>query len=584
MNQIDEIKEKLDIADVVSEYVQLKQSGRNKFGLCPFHKEKTPSFSVNSELGIFKCFGCQQSGDVISFIEKIEGVDFPQALDIAAKKAGVELKKINSQQYDKHAKDKKDAVSINTLAATFYNYILTSHKAGKVAKEYVKSRGLTQELIRQFNIGYAPAGYENVKKFLIKKGYKEGLLVQNGLLVSKSGKVFDKFRSRIMFPIYDELGDIVGFSGRIINNNSKAPKYLNSPQTVVFNKSNLVFGLYQAKEGIRKEGFVIITEGQMDVISSHKVGVTNIVAPMGTAITDLQLKKLKRYTDQFYFAFDNDSAGEAAAFRAFKLASELNLICKGILTNDAHDVDDLIKSDPKFWKEAIKNASDMIVYLIKRVSTEVDINSIEGKVKSANLILPIIKSVQDEIRKDYYLNELALHLKIDKDILLRELKATPTSKTNSGITKDDIQIKSDYSRSKQDYLLAILLQYSSKIKRFIKVIDPEIFNDHDKLLFAKIIEFVEETDGKDKKEFIQSLDESMRQDAEEKMLMQMPALSDSVDLKFEIDKTVKIINSQRIKTTIAELKVELEIAEKSGNETQINELTNALDQLLKQLK
>lgn len=584
MNQIEEIKEKLDIADVVSEYVQLKQSGRNKFGLCPFHKEKTPSFSVNSELGIFKCFGCQQSGDVISFIEKIEGVDFPQALEIAARKAGVELKKIDSAQYDQHVKEKKEAISVNTLAATFYNYILTNHKVGKIAQEYLKNRGLTQELIKHFNIGYAPTGYENLKKFLIKKSFKEGMLIQNGLLVSKSGKVFDKFRSRIMFPIYDEFGDIVGFSGRIIDNNSKAPKYLNSPQTVVFNKSNIVFGLYHAKEGIRKEGFVIITEGQMDVISSHKVGVKNIVAPMGTAITDLQLKKLKRYTDQFYFAFDNDSAGEAAAFRAFKLASELDLVCKGISIGEFHDVDDMIKSDPKLWEKAIKDASDMIVYLIKRVSSGIDINSIEGKVKSANLILPIIKSVQDEIRKDYYMNELALHLKIDKKILDREMRTIGTSKMKADITKDDLSKQKDATRNKQDYLLAILLQYSNKIKRIIKIIDPEIFDTQNQLLFDKITEFVEETDGKDKKTFIKSLDTDMQQDVEEKMLMQIPDLSDSVDLKFEIDKTVRIINSQRIKDTIAELKIELEIAEKAGDESQINELTNALDMLLKQLR
>lgn len=584
MNQIEEIKEKLDIADVVSEYVQLKQSGRNKFGLCPFHKEKTPSFSVNSELGIFKCFGCQQSGDVISFIEKIEGVDFPQALEIAARKAGVELKKIDSAQYDQHVKEKKEAISVNTLAATFYNYILTNHKVGKIAQEYLKNRGLTQELIKKFNIGYAPTGYENLKKFLIKKGFKEGMLIQNGLLVSKSGKVFDKFRSRIMFPIYDEFGDIVGFSGRIIDNNSKAPKYLNSPQTIIFNKSNIVFGLYHAKEGIRKEGFVIITEGQMDVISSHKVGVKNIVAPMGTAITDLQLKKLKRYTDQFYFAFDNDSAGEAAAFRAFKLASELDLVCKGISIGEFHDVDDMIKSDPKLWEKAIKDASDMILYLIKRVSSGIDINSIEGKVKSANLILPIIKSVQDEIRKDYYMNELALHLKIDKKILDREMRTIGTSKMKADITKADLSKKKDATRNKQDYLLAILLQYSNKIKRIIKIIDPEIFDTQNQLLFDKITEFVEETDGKDKKTFIKSLDTDMQQDVEEKMLMQIPDLSDSVDLKFEIDKTVKIINSQRIKDTIAELKIELEIAEKAGNESQINELTNALDMLLKQLR
>ncbi|MCA9381866.1 DNA primase, partial [Candidatus Dojkabacteria bacterium] len=500
MNQIEEIKEKLDIADVVSEYVQLKSSGRNKFGLCPFHKEKTPSFSVNSELGIFKCFGCQESGDVIAFIEKVESVDFPKALEIAAKKAGVELIKTNSAEYDKNAKEKKLVVRLNTLSATFFNYILVSHEAGKKAKEYANKRGLTKEIIEKFNIGYAPSGYENLKKFLLKKGFHESELIRYGLLVSKGNRVFDKFRSRIMFSIYDEYGDIVGFSGRIIDNNSKAPKYLNSPQTPVYNKSNLVFGLYQAKESIRKEGFVIITEGQMDVISSYKVGVKNTVAPLGTAITDLQLKKLKRYAETFLFAFDNDSAGEAAAFRAFKIASELGVVSKGITIPDVHDVDELIQTDSKKWQKAIDDAQDMIIYLIKRVSKDVDLTTIDGKVKSANLILPVIASVSDSIRKDYYLEELSLYLQIDKSILRKEMIASKSSNQHGEFIKTQSRNVKKDERRKEDYLLAILIQYANKVGRMIKLIEPSLFSEKDDLtLFTKIVEFIEETGGKETK-------------------------------------------------------------------------------------
>jgi DNA primase len=363
--QIEEIKSKLDIVSVISQYVpSLKRAGRNYFGLCPFHKEKTASFSVNPELGLFKCFGCQEAGDVIKFIERIEGLEFPKALELAAKKAGVILKTTSNPRDIEADKMKKELLRANSLTCEFFNYLLLKHESGEPCRDYAQRRKLPKNILEKFKIGYAPSGYENLKHFLIKKGFKENDLVDWGLLVSKNGRVYDKFRKRFMFPIISHQGDVIGFSGRLIDPEDKGPKYLNSPETLVYKKSNTLFGLFQAKESIRKEGFAILVEGNVDILSSHKAGISNIVAPLGTALTNEQVKLLKRYCDTVYFALDTDSAGQKALIKDLGMVDDAGISAFILDIGKYKDVDELITSGGN-WEDTVKTPKDAVIYFIE---------------------------------------------------------------------------------------------------------------------------------------------------------------------------------------------------------------------------
>ncbi len=424
-SQVDEIKEKLNIVDVVQEYVpSLKRSGRNFFGLCPFHQEKTPSFSVNPELNIFKCFGCGEGGDILTFIEKIEGVDFSKALELAAKKAGVTLKKFDTPQARKFREKKQRALEAHRLAAEYYHYILTEHETGKVGLSYAtKARKIEIEQIEKFKLGYAPKNFNNLVKFLTKKGFKEAELVEFGLLARKGRNTYDKFRGRLMHPIFSMQGDVVGFSGRIIDKEDKGPKYLNSPETVIYKKKNLVYGGYQAKEAMRQAGFVVLVEGNIDIISSHRAGIANIVCPLGTALTDEQLKLLKRYVEEIYFAFDTDQAGKKALLRSLEMAEKQGFAAKAVDLGEFGDSDDLICSDGgvRLWKQRVKSAEEIPEFIIEKFKEDYDLNNASQKQKYIRSCLPFIAKLRDEIKIDHYLQTLEIVTGTKYDVLKKLL-------------------------------------------------------------------------------------------------------------------------------------------------------------------
>lgn len=475
--QIEEIKAKLDIVSVITQYVpSLKRSGRNYFGLCPFHKEKTPSFSVNPELGMFKCFGCQEGGDVIKFIEKIEGLEFPKALELAAKKAGVELKTTSDPRDIERDKARKDLLSANSLTCEFYNYLLFKHVSGEAGRDYAQLRKLPKETLEKFKIGYAPSGYENLKHFLIKKGFKEKNLVEWGLLVERNGKVYDKFRKRLMFPIINHQGDIVGFSGRLIDPEDKGPKYLNSPETAVYKKSKILFGLFQAKEAIRKDGFAILVEGNVDILSSHKAGVGNIVAPLGTALTPDQVGLLKRYTDNIYFALDTDNAGQKALIKDLGIIDEQGLNAFVINLGKFKDVDEMITGGGN-WGEAVRNPIDVVMYFMEALRSKYDLIRPLEKNKYIQQILEIISRIHNPILINDYLNKLEGVVKIELSVLSTELtKIKGFMKTNnldtlpdSVITNLKIDPQKDADLLIMRYFLGLLLNKNNySIKNIIE--------------------------------------------------------------------------------------------------------------------
>lgn len=453
---IKEIKDKLDIVSVIAEYIpELKQKGVNHFARCPFHNEKTPSFSVNSRLQRFKCFGCGVSGDVITFIEKFENIDFPKALEITAKKAGIDLSKFKTQDYDKNLSSKKNQLfEINKLVADFFHYLLTKHPKGEIARTYLSKRGIENKQIIDFKLGYAPSGFENLKKYLTKKGYKEDFLVQSSLLIEKNGKVYDKFRHRIVFPIFNPYGDIVGFSARVIKKDD-IPKYLNSGQTLIFQKSETLYGLYQAKQEIMKNKFVIIVEGNVDIISAHKYNVKNIVAPMGTAITLQHLKILKRYTQNVHFCFDSDDAGLNALIKANTFSQELGLDAKVIDLEKADDLDDFIKKYPDKLSKKIQNAEPVIKHLMRRFAEPLDFSKAEDKSKFVNLVRPILSLHKDPIEKVHYAKEVASLVDVEENLILDNLESL-NFKLSEEATKSSGKTT---ILENESTLLAFLLQY-----------------------------------------------------------------------------------------------------------------------------
>jgi DNA primase len=399
MDQVEEVKRRLEVAEVVGGYLQLKQSGRNLKASCPFHNEKTASFMVSPEKGIWHCFGCGEGGDIFKFVMMIEGLEFRAALETLAKRAGVELEVRPAAR--ESAKVRNRLTEANRLAIRYYQECLA--KNPQAIKYIVQRRELKKETVREFQIGYAPDSWEGLTRFLIKRGYGEKELVAAGLAGQKRG-TYDLFRGRIMLPIFDGQGEPIGFTGRILGEGE--PKYLNTPQTLLYDKSRAVFGLHLAKEAVRKEDAVVLVEGNMDVVMSHQAGVRNVVAASGTALTADQLKALSRFTRRIKVAFDQDSAGLKASARAIELASQLGLRLE-IVEIEAKDPDELIRDDAGKWRKAIEQSKDVFSYWFDRLSREFDLTTPLGKRQYSDRMAGLIRIVADAVEREAYMLQLA---------------------------------------------------------------------------------------------------------------------------------------------------------------------------------
>ncbi|MDD4637896.1 MAG: DNA primase, partial [Bacteroidales bacterium] len=422
-NQVEEIKQKVNIIDVINRYVPLKKRGRHHFACCPFHGEKTPSFTVSEELQIFKCFGCGKAGDVFTFLQEYERIDFREALEELAKLAGVTL--VKSSLIDHQESKKKLLIEINSQVAKFYNYILLSHPLGKNALEYVQNRGITLETIKTFNIGFSPEDSKYLSNFILKKGYKIDDLISTGTFgKSRFGSsLYDRFNGRLTFPLFDYRNQIVGFSGRILptSKNPNLAKYINSPETEIYHKSQMLFGLNLAKEAIRQENSVIIVEGEFDMISPYQSGFKNIVALKGTAFTQEQLQLLRRYTDTLILALDSDFAGDNAARKSIELADSMEFDIKVLNLGDKYkDPDEAIKSDPEFFKSQLKKATDVWDFIIQSQLKIHDINTIKGKKEVLNIILPFLVKIKNSVVKSDYFKKLANEINSNEESIYEE--------------------------------------------------------------------------------------------------------------------------------------------------------------------
>ncbi|AWI03335.1 DNA primase [Clostridium drakei] len=396
---IQRVKEENDIVDVISETVKLKRAGRNYSGLCPFHHEKTPSFSVSVDKQIYKCFGCGEAGNVITFVMKTKNLSFPEAVKLLADRVNIT---IETDENNSHKDTFKQLYKLNVDSARYFFNCLGENVA---AKQYLLNRGITEKTIRSFGLGYSANSWDGLLRHLKKKGFSELDMFSNGLIIkSQKGSYYDRFRNRIIFPVFDYRGRVIGFGGRVMDDSK--PKYLNSPETALFKKGINLYGLNFAIKNNR-EKMLIIVEGYMDCISLHQYGITNAVASLGTALTTNQAKLIKKYADRAIIAYDADSAGQMATMRGLEILKKVGLDVKVLKVPEGKDPDEYIRNNGReAFMKLIEDALPLVDYRMKKIKENIDINNSEGVIKYAEQALEIISDL-DAIEREIYIKKLS---------------------------------------------------------------------------------------------------------------------------------------------------------------------------------
>ena len=476
MSTVDEVKQKLDIVEVIGQYVKLTKAGRNFKAVCPFHNEKTASFYVFPERQSWHCFGaCSTGGDVFTFVMKKEGLDFGETLRLLADKVGVSLPSHIEQGPRKDEKEK--LFQANEAAAQYYHNLLVNSPAGEKAKNYLLGRGLTLKTINDFQLGVSPNAWEMLMMYLLEKGFSESELLDAGLILkSEEGKTHDRFHNRLMFPIRDARGRTTGFSGRVLDDS--LPKYMNSPQTAIFDKSGTIYGIDMAASAIRVKDMVVIVEGYMDVIVAHQYGFSNVVASMGTAITEKHITILKKLTKNFALALDPDTAGEEAMTHSVDYENTAEVEIEVVTLPSGEDPDEVIKKDPKLWETAIANASPLAEYMVNFTASKFDLSKTTEKSKLIGQLIPLIAKVKNDLRRDRWLRTLSKLTKIEYNVIEGLLKKSlisnnfrkPLNRSNI-VPVDTI----GYS-AREEYCLAILLQYP-ELKKQDEGLRPDYFQN-----------------------------------------------------------------------------------------------------------
>lgn len=420
-NQVEEIKKKLDAVDVISKYLPLQKKGRHFVARCPFHAEKTPSFIVSPELQIFKCFGCGKGGDIYTFVQEFERVNFAESLEILARLAGVTL--IKSTQLSSAEYRQKRLLVLHEEVARFYHYVLTSHPLGHTALQYVLKRGITLPTIKLFRLGYSPKNPEALVKHLLKKDFKEPELLASGIFGKSQYRAgfYDRFTDRLTFPLADSRGRVLGFSGRSLpGSKPDLAKYINSPETDLYHKGQMVFGLHLAKESIKKQKAVIVTEGEFDMISPFQAGFTNIVALKGTAFTPDQLQLLHRYTDTLVLALDSDFAGSTAAKKSILLADSLDFDIHVLDLGKYKDPDEAIRGNPQFFQDQCKSPLPIWDFFISSAVKSFGVDTPKGKRQILADVLPLLARITNSVIRSDYLKKLSVLINSDYDAVLQE--------------------------------------------------------------------------------------------------------------------------------------------------------------------
>jgi DNA primase len=492
MDAVEEIKQRLSIEDVVGEYVELKRAGRNWKGLSPFSSEKSPSFMVSPEKQIWHDFSSGKGGNMFSFVMEMEGLDFKGALELLARKSGIDLDQYRTNQSGTRGKEKERLYDI-MLEATRYYYGQLRQPQNKTAHEYVyQKRKFTEQTVLEWRIGYSPASGDALVKHLLSKGFKPDEMKNAGLVTQRYRSMRDMFRGRIMIPLADPQGRIIGFTARILQDDPNAPKYINTPQTPLYDKSRHVFGLHLAKEAIRKSKFVVISEGNLDVISSHQANVRQVVATAGTALTEPHLKALSRFTGDIRLSFDADNAGVNATERAIPIASKVNVSLSIITIPSGKDPDELIKQDVSIWRDIITKPQYALDWLMERYQKQLDITTAQGKRQFSDVLVTVIRGLNDRVEQEHYIDEVSKRIDVSREALTaklhqKEIAAKPRLKQPKVAFEMPKRDLLDYMKT-QNHLLAVALM-QPKLRVAIQPITSDMLADDNA---RQLLEFLQQ--------------------------------------------------------------------------------------------
>lgn len=600
MDDVARVREKTDIVALISEFVPLKKMGRNFKALCPFHTEKTPSFVVSPERQIWHCFGgCGKGGDCFSFLMEYEHLEFGEALRTLAKKAGIELRESSFQTGLSSKKEK--IYKLNRLANEFYHYVLTKHRVGERALLYLANvRKIDSRLVETFMLGFSPKSGNALTNYLInKKGFKKEDLIEAGLAFygggpsQRSGQasVLDFFRGRIMFPLFDHRGNIVGFSGRqLIEDANFGGKYINTRETLVYHKGSLFFGLNTALSEIKKKENCIVVEGELDVISMFKEGIKNVVAIKGTALTDNQANLLSRFTQNVTLCFDQDSAGWQATQRSQEVLEKRGFNVKVIVIKKGKDPDEAVRTDPFSFKKDIRESVGVYDYFFSRLESVYDKNTIEGKKKISDFLLTKIAGIENEIIKEHYLKKLSHELDTSYESLVKQVEKIEKKetfvqdKTSLGGAKADGRSRKEIL---EEYLLALVLQYENPKVILDGVLETLKDYSFEAPSYGKILDslssFLKKDERLDNNKFLSQLPAELVKVFDTCFLFPLPKFADADREKEEIEKVARELRVNFLKNKIKLLTENLKGEEKVKNKKETDALGKELSNLIQLL-
>lgn len=571
MDQIEEIKKKIDIVDFIGSYIPLKKAGRNFSTPCPFHEEKTPSFIVSPELQIFKCFGCQVGGDVIKFLELYEKMDFIEAVEFLANKLGIKLSRRGG---DRQADLKKKLYEVNHLASEFYHFLLVKHDVGKKALEYVLKRGLTLETIKTFTIGFSPERQDTISSFLVKKGYSIPEILQTGLVVStQRGGLIDRFRTRLVFPLFDHRSNIVGFSGRTIPNISPedTAKYINTPETPIYHKSENLYGLWLTKSEIKKEKKVIVVEGEFDLISPYQFGIRNIVAIKGTAFTEEQARLIKRFTQMAILALDTDPAGIEAIKKSSQIADAVGLDVEiAVMPPGFKDPDELAHKDSDLLKKVFAKPIPVGDFVINVALKKYNPLQPLDKKRILNEVLPFLVRIENAVVKNHYYQKLAEILSVDLESVL--IEADKVSGDKKVVAREQTFVPGASSGNRYHLLERQLISFIFAIEEWQWFKDKSWFSLLDDPLLKRIVKIAYEYLRKRRKisvnKFFKILPDELKSGFGEIYLF---AKGDADLDPREIEKTIQDLKRENFRRQLVNLSLSISELETKGERKKVKQ-------------
>ena len=578
---LNEVRQANDIVDVISQYVHLKRSGRNYFGLCPFHNEKSPSFSVSPDKQIFHCFGCGVGGNVITFVSQIEGLNFVETVQMLAERANIQLPTLQNNGDTQREILKDKVYKVNEFTAEYYHQNLYKPQA-KMAQEYVKKRQLTNETLKSFRIGFS-GKFDELYQELKKQGFQEQEILESGLVnKNERGQYIDRYRNRLMFPICDARGRVIAFGGRVLDDSK--PKYINSPENVVYSKGRHLFGLNVAKKGDTKK--LLIVEGYMDVISLHQRGITNVVAPLGTALTEQQGWLLRKNSEQIILSFDSDDAGIKAKLRAIDILQNMGCDLRVIQLEGAKDPDEyIVKYGNMRFQNAVDKAFSVVEFKVKILKKELNLENTNDKIKFLNEIAKLISKVDNTIEREVYIEKIAKEYDISKEAIYAEVNKLTykndkskklLEKAKPVITHKKVETKevSESIRRRENTIISILLTGDLSIFEIIKQnIKPEDFQDEiNQEIAKKLYEEFEKGNSN-----INSIIDTLDQEHQNQITMIMAEDYEIEDLEKAIDDIIQAYKRDKLNNRKLEI---LELLEKTSNIEEKKELEKELSNII----